>query len=516
MPEISVVIPCFNQGRFLDQAIQSVLAQTFHDFEIIVVNDGSTDLETIEKLNALDYPKTRVFHTANLGLPGARNLAIRNAAGEFILPLDADDKIAPTYLEVARAVITSDRGIGIVYCKAAFFGEVSIPWNIPEYQFPEILISPRIHCCSLFRKADWESVGGYCEEMIHGWEDYDLWLSLLEGGLGVHCVSEVLFYYRQHPESMTKEQTVNRHQELFGKIYERHRDLYHNSMAALLRLSFNLAGSTFGLKEEVGHLVRCMASSDLGHKQEVTRLEEDSVSLQGHISALEEIILSLQGKSSELEKSVLSLQGHISALEEIILSLKGRISALTNNISELEQINLSLRSTVSGLEQNNLLLSSAAERLENKGSQMRQSLSWRITSPLRRLAHLFSWKDGVVSNINTEILLIVWRILLRLPLTRRANDLRSQVRQLATSGLFDSPWYRVEYEAMPGVDGHPILHYLLIGAKRGCNPNPLFATNWYLRAHPEAAASGMNPLLHYAEFGAKNHMGPNPKFDARS
>src|ERR1700743_1863614 len=111
MPEISVIIPCFNQGEYLDDAIQSILGQTFPDFEIIVVNDGSTDPLTLTKIDALDYPKTRVIHTSNWGRPGARNLGIRNAGGEWILPLDSDDKIAPTYLALARAAAKEDAAI---------------------------------------------------------------------------------------------------------------------------------------------------------------------------------------------------------------------------------------------------------------------------------------------------------------------------------------------------------------------------------------------------------------------
>jgi len=233
MPRISVIIPCYNQGAYVDEAIASVLAQTYQDFEIFVVNDGSTDPATITTLNALNYPKTKVVHTPNLGLPGARNLGIQNASGEFILPLDADDKIAPTYLEKALSVITTQPAVGIVYCKAWMFGTRSGPWDLPDYKFPDILLSPRIHCTALFRKTDWEKVGGYSSEMIHGWEDYDFWLSLIEMGREVHCIPEVLFYYRQHESSMITALDKDRASALTNILFRRHRKLYEDNLGTL-------------------------------------------------------------------------------------------------------------------------------------------------------------------------------------------------------------------------------------------------------------------------------------------
>src|SRR5262249_32672545 len=131
MPKVSVIIPCFNQGQFVDEAVASVLAQTYRDFEIIVINDGSTDEATNRKLAAYDYPQAQVMHTANQGAAGARNTGIAATSGQYILPLDADDRIAPTYLERAVAALEADARVGIVYCQAELFGEESGPWQLP-------------------------------------------------------------------------------------------------------------------------------------------------------------------------------------------------------------------------------------------------------------------------------------------------------------------------------------------------------------------------------------------------
>ena len=121
MAKVSVIIPCYNQGHFLDEAVDSILEQTYANIEIIVVNDGSTDEDTIRRLNNLDSEKATVVTTANQGLAAARNNGILKSNGEYILPLDADDLIAPDYLEKAVAAIAKDPDAGIVYCRAKSF-----------------------------------------------------------------------------------------------------------------------------------------------------------------------------------------------------------------------------------------------------------------------------------------------------------------------------------------------------------------------------------------------------------
>jgi len=111
------------------------LAQTFDDYEIIIVNDGSSDSETNGILSDYHMPKTRVIHTDNQGLAAARNNGIAVAGGEFILPLDADDRIGPSYMEESVKVLDATGDIGIVYCKAQLFGAVETEWNLPHFLF---------------------------------------------------------------------------------------------------------------------------------------------------------------------------------------------------------------------------------------------------------------------------------------------------------------------------------------------------------------------------------------------
>jgi len=120
-PQVSVIIPCYNHGRYLDDAIASVLVQTYQNLEILVIDDGSTEPETIEVLQNYQQPKTRIIRTENQGVAAARNLGIAQAQGTYILPLDADDKIADSYLEKAVTLLESNQQLGIVYCEAEYF-----------------------------------------------------------------------------------------------------------------------------------------------------------------------------------------------------------------------------------------------------------------------------------------------------------------------------------------------------------------------------------------------------------
>ncbi len=230
MPKVSVVIPCFNQGQFIDEAVDSILAQSFTDFEIIVVNDGSTDDRTNGLLQNYSREKTRVVVTANMGLAAARNNGIAVAAGEYILPLDADDRIASTYLEKAVAILDADAEVGIVYSNAQLFGAVETGWLLPEYSLERMLVDNLIFCSAFFRRDDWLAAGGYDAGMIYGWEDYEFWLGLIERGRKVVRIEEALFFYRVASDSMVRSKEKWQKAAMFERIYYRHQRLFSENI----------------------------------------------------------------------------------------------------------------------------------------------------------------------------------------------------------------------------------------------------------------------------------------------
>jgi O-antigen biosynthesis protein len=232
-PRVSVIMPCYNQGQYLDEAIASVLAQTYQSFEIIVINDGSTDAETIQILNHFSHPKVILLHIANQGVAAARNTGIQQAQGQYILPLDADDRIAAHYLETAIPILEANPNIGIVSSQAEMFGEQTGRLELPPYSFPEILLGNMIFNSSLYRKADWQTVAGYNPNMVNGWEDYDFWLSLIELGREVAQIPEVLYFHRELPNSRSQKLTQADWVECYRQIFHNHPNLYQPNISTV-------------------------------------------------------------------------------------------------------------------------------------------------------------------------------------------------------------------------------------------------------------------------------------------
>lgn len=206
--KVSIIIPCYNHGEFLMEAVASALKSTFKNFEIIIVNDGSTDVLTHNIIKELEQKlqsdkRTRFIHQENLGLADARNNGIRAAKGEYILTLDADNKIRPNYLKETVEILNNNPKIGVVYAYAKFFGERKGVWEFPIFNSRKLLLENYIEACSVYRKRVWEECNGFDPDMgIMGYEDWDLWIGAMERGWKFHLIKKVLFDYRVRNDSM--------------------------------------------------------------------------------------------------------------------------------------------------------------------------------------------------------------------------------------------------------------------------------------------------------------------------
>lgn len=232
MKLVSVIIPCFNDGAYIEEAIASVKAQTYKNIEIVICNDGSTDEFTLKVLERLQSSGFVVLNLPNKGPSAARNAGIKVSNGEYILPLDSDDCIDSTYIEKAVKLLESDESIGVVYCYGELFGAAKGKWELPDYSIERMIVDNIVFVTALFRKRDWEKVGGFCEQFTYGVEDYDFWLSIL--GLEKHIVQipEVLFFYRIKETSRTTKFNGDLQKVIatYDLIYERHKDFYKLNM----------------------------------------------------------------------------------------------------------------------------------------------------------------------------------------------------------------------------------------------------------------------------------------------
>lgn len=200
---VSVVIPCFNHGEFLPDAVASVLGAKRDDVELIVVDDGSTDGRTRTEIDALSTNGIRVIRQENKGLAAARNVAIAASSGEYILPLDADNRVRPAYFERGISILQTNPKVGVVYGDAQYFGERTDHWRVGTFDWQQLMCRNYIDACALYRRSIWEEAGGYDGRMpVQGYEDWDLWLTAAENGWQFSYIAEVLFDYRVRDDSM--------------------------------------------------------------------------------------------------------------------------------------------------------------------------------------------------------------------------------------------------------------------------------------------------------------------------
>jgi glycosyltransferase involved in cell wall biosynthesis len=226
---VSIVIPCYNHGQYIQEALDSIDVEKINcDIEIIIVDDGSSDTITLEKLENLKKLNYTVIHQTNGGPGKARNTGIKVAVGKYILPLDADNKISPDYINKALPVLEKNEA-DIVYAAPQFFGDTKIKnrqFKVRPFDDLGLVTGNCADACAVFKKEVWEKNGGYDEAMpSYGFEDWDFWISASKNNFVFHFINEKLYYYRILHNSMisafdNKERTVIIHRYLAKKHAE--------------------------------------------------------------------------------------------------------------------------------------------------------------------------------------------------------------------------------------------------------------------------------------------------------
>ncbi len=236
-PGVAVVIPCFNLGPYVSTAVWSAQQQD-GAAEIVVVDDGSTEADTHRELDQLRARGITVVRTGNRGLAAARNLGIASTSAPLLCMLDADDALAPGYFRAAMNLLAEDAELAFVSSWLQTFGQRSWLWRQDSCTFPDLLSECTVCTAAVVRRSAIESVGGFDEAMpIPGYEDWDLWISLVERGHRGTILQDVFMFYRQRPNSMSEVCCAPEgHAKLSRYLIDKHKDSFERYMTDLYRL----------------------------------------------------------------------------------------------------------------------------------------------------------------------------------------------------------------------------------------------------------------------------------------
>jgi glycosyltransferase involved in cell wall biosynthesis len=222
-PTTSIVIPCYNLGEFLPEAVESARKQSRPALEVIIVDDGSTDARTLDALRVCERSGVTVLRTPNRGAPAARNHGIRHAKGTFILCLDADDVLERGFLERTEPVLLGRPDVGIVATGVRMFGEFEGTWRPPAYAPVTLLWRNCVPSASLFRRVCWERSGGYPD--LPGGQDWGFWIGIVRQGWKWEVIGEQLYRYRRRSGSISQYREANR-PEILRRLIALHADAY--------------------------------------------------------------------------------------------------------------------------------------------------------------------------------------------------------------------------------------------------------------------------------------------------
>lgn len=231
---VQVVIPCFNDGAFLLEALESLGPERAQGEGVIIVNDGSTDPLTLDILAHLRGRGFQVIDQANAGLGAARNAGLRAATAPYVLMLDADNRIDPGFLQEATALLDRE-GAAVAYCDRQEFGERSslVEQRMPG--FPELLVGNKVDACAVLRRSVLDEVGGYDDALRDGYEDWELWIRLLAEGHGSVHVPGRVFAYRVRSGSLrARLDDPEVRARTIARIVRKHEGLYVHHVAQVV------------------------------------------------------------------------------------------------------------------------------------------------------------------------------------------------------------------------------------------------------------------------------------------
>lgn len=235
--DISIIIPCYNtKPSFLAEAIESIKNSTgAYSYNIIIVDDGSTDAETLLYIRNIKDDLVKIMYQVNAGPAAARNKGVSIAESEFILFLDSDDRLKPGYIDAGIAALHENENAGVVYANAIAFGDGSRSnFAAKPFDIIELLIKNYIPMCVVMRKKTWEDVGGIDDNLIQ-YEDWEFWIRVHKAGWQFVFIDKPMFEYRINKTSLIAQLPEEKFKQAVLYIYKKHADLvfecYHKLYA---------------------------------------------------------------------------------------------------------------------------------------------------------------------------------------------------------------------------------------------------------------------------------------------
>ena len=240
--KISIIIPCYNDGAFLNEVLSSINPDELpSNLEVIVVNDGSSDTNTLNILGEIvkQFSFVSVLHKSNGGLSSARNYGIRNSSGEFILPLDSDDLLEPSFVIEAALHLTNNPNTEIIFGNRRHFDGEDRIWKSNYDPIQQVYVN-QLAATAMYRKSTFDKIGGYDESMKLGYEDWEFWIHAMSKGCNFYKLEMISYHYRIRSASMVQSITVKHHDEILTYIITKHLRFV---MANYIELNRNLCES---------------------------------------------------------------------------------------------------------------------------------------------------------------------------------------------------------------------------------------------------------------------------------
>jgi glycosyltransferase involved in cell wall biosynthesis len=306
LPSATIVIPCFNHGQFVGEAVASCLRQENADVRVVVVDDGSTDGSTPAACEALAGPRVRVIRQDNRGLSAARNRGAKGADTEYLVFLDADDWINFRFVAKLHDAIEKQRAAGTdgdvayAYCYERLVGQYDGYWRVPDFD-PVLMMFSNLHpVTTLIRRDRFDAVGGFDESMREGYEDWDLWLRFIERGWRGVRVPEALFVWRRHSTTTMISSAVPRHEALYAYLMKQHAPLFERHWRELV-----LASNTLLRRCDMTWLDESREPINLRALKMQREMYESMLAVRGH-HAIHRMIARLPGPLARGMKGLLT------------------------------------------------------------------------------------------------------------------------------------------------------------------------------------------------------------------